>query len=188
MADVAEITRLADWKTCQIRNQSLDTNALLVRGIRIADSISNRIQELEKQSQPDVTKVEAGSRMVTLLFASAALNYLHTILFGADADNPEIAIRVMQNLEMLETLPNWLMIRVNWPFTITGCLAGKALHDRFRNLVGRMAAQKQPLGMTWKGLMVMEECWRLRQYQPELSADCDWKRAMESLGKRILLV
>ena len=65
---------------------------------------------------------------------------------------------------------------------------GKTLYDRFRGLVERIRAQKQPLGMTWKGLMVMEECWRLRQSQPELEVDCDWKMAMKSLGTRILLV
>jgi len=89
---------------------------------------------------------------------------------------------------MLEALPGGLIIRVNWAFTILGCVAGKTLYDRFRGLITRLAARKQPLGMTWKGLLVMEECWRLRESQPELEADCDWKRAMKSLGTRILLV
>lgn len=188
MAEIAEITHLADWKTLQLYNKSLDAAELSARAMVIANRLTCLIHESEKQAELEMTKVEAGSRLVTLQFAWAAHIYLHVTAFGADADNPEIALRVGQSLEMLEALPNWLMIRVNWPFTITGCLAGTALHDRFRGLVGRMAARKQPLGMTWKGLMVMEECWRLRQSRPETSADCGWKQAMESLGKRILLV
>ena len=188
MADIAEITNLTDWMTHHSLIKSLDTKELSTRTAVIANRLADRVRGLEKQSDLYMAKTEAGSRSVTLQFAWAAQIYLHVILFGADAENPEIMFRVGRSLEMLEKLPNWLMIRVNWAFTIVGCLAGKNLYDRFRGLVGRMAAQKQPLGMTWKGLMVMEECWRLRQSRPEVSAYCDWREAMKSLGKRILLV
>jgi len=135
-----------------------------------------------------MTELKADSRLVTLQFARAAQVYLLTIIFGTDPAHPEITPLVNRNLQMLEALPEGLVIRVNWAFTITGCLACKTLYDRFRGLIMRLAAQNRPLGMSWKGLMVMEECWRLRESQPELGADCDWKMATMSLGKRVLLV
>jgi hypothetical protein len=188
MANIAEITCLADWKTSQLQTKSLDTKELSGRAISMAARLVDQVQELEQQSVLDMTKLETESRLVTLQFACAAQVYLHVVVSGADTADPELVLHVNRSLQMLEALPNWLVIRVNWAFTILGCMAGKTLYDRFRGLITRIAAQKQPLGMTWKGLIVMEECWRLRQSQPELEADCDWKRATKSLGTRILLV
>jgi hypothetical protein len=188
MANIAEITYLADWKTSQLRTKSLDTKELSGRAISIAARLVDQVQELEQQSVLNMTTREAESRLVTLQFACAAQVYLHVVVFGADTADPELALRVGRSLQMLEALPNGLVIRVNWAFTILGCMAGKAQYDRFRRLITRIAAQKQPLRMTWKGLIVMEECWRLRESQPELEADCDWKRATKSFGTRILLV
>lgn len=188
MANIAEITYLADWKTSQFRTTSLDTNELSERAISLAARLVDQVQKLEQQSVFGMTKLEAESRLVTLQFACAAQVYLHVVVFGANTANPELGLRVGKGLQMLEMLPNGLVIRVNWAFTVLGCMAGKSLHDRFRGLVTRIAAQNLPLGMTWKGLIVMEECWRLRQSQPDLGADCDWKSATKSLGSRILLV
>lgn len=188
MANIAEITCLADWKISQLQTKSLDKKELSGRAISMAARLVDQVQELEQQSVLNMTKLEAEIRLVTLQFAWAAQVYLQVVVFGADTADPELVLHVSRSLQMLETLPNRLMIRVNWAFTILGCMAGKTLYDRFRGLITRMVAQKQPLGMTWKGLMVMEECWRLRQSQPELGLDCDWKMATKSLGRRILLV
>jgi hypothetical protein len=188
MANIAEITRLADWKTCQLQTESLDTNELSERAASIAVRLVDQVQELEQQSVLEMRKLKAESHLVTQLFARAAQVYLHVVTHGANPADPELVSHVNKSLEMLEALPNGLVIRVNWAFTILGCMAGKTLHDRFRGLIARIAAQRLPLGMTWKGLIVMEECWRLRQSHLELDADCDWKRAMKSLGTRILVI
>jgi hypothetical protein len=188
MANIAEITCLADWKSSQLQTKSLDIKELSGRAISMAARLADQVQELEQRSLLDMTKLEAESRLVTLLFARAAQVYLHVVVFGADTADPKLVLHVSRSLEMLEALPNGLVIRANWAFTIPGCMAGKTMYDRFRGLITSIAAQKRPLGMTWKGLIVMEECWRLRQSQPELEADCDWKRATKSLGTRILLV
>ncbi|KAH8883318.1 hypothetical protein GQ53DRAFT_732494 [Thozetella sp. PMI_491] len=188
MASIAEITCLADWKTTQLQTQSLDEEELFRRAASVAAGLEDQVRELNQQSSLHTTKLEQESRLVSLQFAYAAQAYLHVVVYGADIDHPELASMVSQNLQMLETLPHRPMIRVHWAFTIAGCLAGSSLHDRFRGLIAKLRAQKLPLGLTWKGLLVMEECWRLRQSQPELAVDCDWKMAMKSLGKRVLLV
>jgi hypothetical protein len=188
MANIAEITCLADWKTSQLQIGSLDTKELSGRAIPMAARLVDQVKELEQRSMLDLTKLEAESYLVTLQFARAAQVYLRVVVFGADTADPELIFHVSQSLQMLEALPKGLLIRVNWAFTILGCMAGKTLYDRFRDLVRRLSAQKLPLGMTWKGLIVMEECWRLRHSQPDMGADCEWKMAMKSLGTKILLV
>ena len=188
MASIAEITCLADWKTSQLQSRCLDPGEFSRRAALLAARLRDQVQELDQQCLSGMPKLEWESRLVTLQFACAAQAYLHVLIFGADTTHPELVLIVDRNLQMLEMLPHRSMIRVNWAFTIIGCLAGERLYGRFRGLIGRLAAQKQPLGVTWKGLIVMEECWRLRQSQPEWRGVCDWKMAMKSLGKRILLV
>jgi hypothetical protein len=185
MASIAEITQLADWKNLlQLESKVIDAAELCRRAGSIASRLRNQIRELEMQSRLDETKLEEESRLVTLQFACAAQAYLHVVVHGFDRLHSELGRLVEHNLRLLEGLPGGLLIRVNWPFTITGCLADRALHERYRGLVARLVAERRPLGMTWKGLMVIEECWRLRELRP----NCDWQAAMKSLGKRVLLV
>ena len=188
MAKIAEITCLADWKTSQLLAKSLNTEELANRAASLDPWLTDEISKLEKLIVPNVTHSEEDSCVVTLQFAYAARVYLHVIVYGADIAAPELVLRVRQSVEILEALPSRLLIRVCWPFTITGCMADETQHFKFQAIVARAAEKKQLLGMSWKGLIVMEECWRLRQAQLEMQGDCEWRRAMKSLGTRILLV
>ncbi|VUC25644.1 unnamed protein product [Clonostachys rosea] len=187
MASIAEITHLSDWKTAQLKSRLLDTEELSSRAAAILSRLLEQVQEFESQSFVGADDLQERSRLVTLQFAYAAQVYLHVVLSGPDTSHPEIALLVRRGLEMLEALPFGLIIRANWAFTIIGCLAGEDLHVRFRGLIRCLIEHKRPLGMTWKGLMVMEECWRLRQCQPGLENSCDWRVAMKTLGSQILL-
>ena len=188
MASIAEITCLADWRASQTQCGVLDADELFRRAATIGTRLREQVRDLEQPSVAIKRQLEAESRLVTLQFACAAEAYLHVVVFGPDPTHSELVPIVSRNLQMLDALPHGLVIRVNWAFTITGCLADESLHDGFRHLITRLAAKNQPLGMSWKGLIVMEECWRLRRSRPDLEATCDWKSATESLGKRILLV
>ena len=188
MASIAEITCLADWKASQTQGGVLDVDELSRRAATIGARLRDQVRDMEQHSVVVKKKLEMESRLVTLQFACAAQAYLHVVVFGPDPTHSELVPIISRSLQMLDALPHGLVIRVNWAFTITGCLADESLHDGFRHLITRLAAKNQPLGMSWKGLMVMEECWRLRRSRPGLEATCDWKSATESLGKRILLV
>ncbi|RKK36120.1 hypothetical protein BFJ67_g12969 [Fusarium oxysporum f. sp. cepae] len=89
-------------------------------------------------------------------------------------------------LEKLEALPSRLVIRTAWPYTITGCMAmSESQHHRFRQILDQVLQEAQAPGITWKGLLVMEECWRLRRMHPDQFFG--WRQAMESLGARVIL-
>ncbi|KAF5656111.1 Zn2 Cys6 DNA-binding protein [Fusarium circinatum] len=89
-------------------------------------------------------------------------------------------------LEKLETLPTRLVMRTAWPYTITGCMAmSESQHHRFRQILHQVLQEAQAPGITWKGLIVMEECWRLRRMHP--GRFFGWREAMESLGARVIL-
>ncbi|KAF5560462.1 Zn2 Cys6 DNA-binding protein [Fusarium napiforme] len=89
-------------------------------------------------------------------------------------------------LEKLEALPTRLVMRAAWPYTIIGCMAmSESQHHRFRQILDRVLQEAQAPGITWKGLIVMEECWRLRRMHP--GQYFGWREAMESLGARVVL-
>ncbi|KAM0324486.1 hypothetical protein ACHAPQ_008316 [Fusarium lateritium] len=89
-------------------------------------------------------------------------------------------------LEKLETLPTRLVMRTSWPYTIAGSMAtSESQHQRFRGILDKVLQEAQPPGIAWKGLIVMEECWRLRRMNQH--GNFGWREAMESLGARVIL-
>ncbi|KAH8912745.1 hypothetical protein BR93DRAFT_922708 [Coniochaeta sp. PMI_546] len=149
--------------------------------------IQDLIQEAASSSSPSAEGLETDSSWVTLLHAYAALVYLQTVItHEALSIQSNIQETVTECLGLLEALPCRLFIRVCWPFTVAGCMAGEGHHPRFRALVDRVAEAGHVLGFTWKGLIVMEKCWELRRCKPE-SMWC-WRTTMEHMHARILLV
>lgn len=154
-------------------------------------TLTLQIQELIREAASVFSRsavdLEAGSSWVTLLHAYAAKVYLQTVENQEGLRrNLDMEQTVMKCLELLEELPPRLFIRVCWPFTIAGCMAGEGLYSRFRATVQRVEESGNVLGFTWKGLIVMEECWRLRRCKPE-KIWC-WRTTMEHMGVRILLI
>jgi hypothetical protein len=188
MANIAEITCLEDWNTHQTQDNLLDKVEVSEHAGCLAAHLEESVRKLEQQPVTNLTKLEAESHLVTLVFAYAAQVYLHVVAFSSNPNDAKIVGVVSRALPKMEAFPTGLVIRVNWAFMVLGCMAHESLQHRFRGLIARLVAQRLPLGMTWKGLMVMEECWRLRASQPDLKSCCDWKTAMNSLGKRILIV
>ncbi|TPX11351.1 uncharacterized protein E0L32_001169 [Thyridium curvatum] len=156
-------------------------------GIALASHIQALIQEATCSFDVSSKGPEADSKWVTLLHAHAALVYLHTVAAHASLDlGFDMQETVLACVELLEALPYRLFIRVCWPFTVTGCMVEEAHQPRFRAMLERVEAAGHVLGFTWKGLMVMEECWRLRRSKPE-SLWC-WRTTVKHMQARILLI
>jgi hypothetical protein len=153
----------------------------------LALEIRHLIQEAASALTNSSPGLEADSCWVILLHACAVSVYLQTAtaLEGLGS-GLEMEDTVGKCLELLEALPSHLFIRVCWPFTVAGCMAGEHNHSRFRTVVRHVEQAGHVLGFTWKGLIVMEECWRLRRCRPE-SIWC-WRTTMEHMRARILLI
>lgn len=193
MATIVEIARLDQWKAMQHGqiHPSSATAEMGRRGIQLADKLKSGVEGLEKgggQStrSPD-SDLEEDSRLVSILWAYAAQVFLQVTAFETEDTRPYIDQTFVNIcLQKLEELPARLVIRVCWPYTIAGCMSTSESHGRFRRIVSRTMQKSQPIGMTWKGLMVMEECWRMRKIRGPTKIG--WREAMESLGARILLI
>ena len=190
MMSLLDISHLEHWKREAQKTGTLSLEELLHR----ADNIEKRLRLNLLQVSSEVSSLNsqaADSSLVTSVFAHAALVYLRVAVFGGHPSIPEIHNTVSIALDLLESLPLRLQIRVCWPIGIIGCMiAEEAKQKKFRELYDRGQAERVKLGAVWKAWEVIEECWRLRREgSGNLQMEgCDWRTAMRSLGLRILLI
>lgn len=188
MIAMAKITETEAWKEEQEKRRCLDLKHLSTKLSTVEANIKGCIQEvgLDPTTPLTPTSLEADSNAVTVLYAYAALIYLHVVLSGPLPQNPGIEENVTRCLEMLEVLPPRLFMRVCWPFTVAGCMATETQYERFQALLPRVLAERVPPGLTWKGLLVMEKCWHLRSSGED--GECYWRTAMKGMGLKILFI
>ena len=67
-------------------------------------------------------------------------------------------------------------------------MASEENENVFRSVTRSALETGEQAGTVWKGMLVMEECWRLRKLPDRGSLGSDWMAAMESMGLRIMLV
>ncbi|PNP76767.1 hypothetical protein FNYG_09870 [Fusarium nygamai] len=131
--------------------------------------------------------LDLDAAMISLIWAYGARILLQVVIPPVMSEQTSIEQAFVNiYLDKLEALPTRLMMRTAWPYTITGCMAmSESQHHRFRQILDRVLQEAQAPGITWKGLIVMEECWRLRRMHP--GQYFGWREAMESLGARVIL-
>lgn len=193
MATIGEIARLEQRKTMQeIRARSDQQLGLERRRSEILSTLKSGIERLEKNNNSPRTSaasaLQEDIRLVSIVWAYAAQVFLQVASSGMNDVGTYVDQAIVSAcLEKLQELPTRLVMRIHWPYTISGCMATNvSQHEKFRWILGKTMQQCQPPGVTWKGLMVMEECWRLRQMRGDPSVT--WRDAMDSLGARVLLM
>lgn len=160
-------------------SQATVLEAIFERGIR-------GLREARAKGEPE-TRLEMHSSLVTELFALAAVAYLHVTMSGALPFLPAVRTSVRRTVAALCALPEELLIRVSWPFAVAGCMVLEEEREAVRGVVARAQSGGFNIGTVWKGMLVVEECWRLRDAAGEVAVEVSWVEAMESLGEKILL-
>ncbi|KAI8628844.1 fungal-specific transcription factor domain-containing protein [Xylariaceae sp. FL1651] len=186
MTAICSISALEAWKDESYKGVTLDWTQLLERALGIESMIESYLQEaVDSRIYPLLGSANADSKAVTVIYSYAALVYLHLVTSEDPTRKCKMRESTRRCLEKLETLPAVLFIRVCWPFAVAGCMADEGDQDRFRALVARVIAERQVLGFTWKALIVMEECWRLRREQ---GGNWCWRTTMKHMGLRVLFI
>ncbi|KAF2654747.1 hypothetical protein K491DRAFT_716868 [Lophiostoma macrostomum CBS 122681] len=190
MATITKIARLEQWKvTHQEQRHAVDISAQLARQRKqLNDELQAGIDRLE--SEPEcmhARDLEEDIRLLSIIWGYAAQLLLQVTVSDMEEDSANTSQTLVNTcLQKLEHLPTRLVMRASWPYTIAGSLAAsEEQHTRFRRIVGRTLEEAQPPGISWKGLMVMEECWRLRRVRG--GKLIGWRDGMKSLGARVLL-
>jgi hypothetical protein len=190
MAIICEISSLEQWRMMhQNQTHAVDINAEMARrGNQLKDDLEQGIGRLESEYKcTHVAGMEEDIRLISIVWAYGALVLLQVTVLGADSNNSDMdQTFVNACLERLEALPTRLVMRTSWAYTVAGSMAlDESQHARFRWIVGKTMQEAQPPGISWKGLIVMEECWRLRGVQG--GGRVGWREAMASLGARVIL-
>ncbi|KAF2786637.1 hypothetical protein K505DRAFT_368061 [Melanomma pulvis-pyrius CBS 109.77] len=190
MAVIAKIVRLEQWKIVQEgQMHGADINAELARqSDQISDELNDGIDKLERGHQHvDAAGAEEDIRQVSIIWAYGAHVLRQFVLSDAQSDESAMDQTLVNAcLQKLEAVPTRLVMRTTWPFTIAGSMASSEHQQaRFRWVLGKTMQEAQPPGISWKGLIIMEECWRLRRIHGQIKIG--WKEAMESLGARAIL-
>ena len=190
MGMIVEIAHLEEQKVKhQNQMHELETVTELLQGDKqIAEKLESGLDELEKDLyHSDVISFEKDSILISILWAYGAQIFRQMVMLDLEPDQASLdQTFVNACLEKLEELPTRLVMRSSWPYTIAGCMSmSESQHARFRRVLGRTMQEAQPPGISWKGLIVMEECWRLQQ--TEGHGRVGWREAMERLGARVIL-
>lgn len=185
LAIISRIVRLEQWR---LTHHEVDIQAELWRRRKQLDEeLDSVIGMLQQVDSGNRTNTASDANLISILWAIGA-KVLHQVTtapilpgqVGIDQTSVDAC------LEKLEALPTRLVMRATWPYTIAGSMAlTESQQQRFRGIVGRTLRDAQPPGISWKGLIVMEECWRLRRMRPDQFIG--WREAMDSLGARVIL-
>ena len=161
---------------------------LLLRNNQIAEDLNSGIHLLERTHHRSDTKpIGEDIRLISILWTYGAQILRQTVTSDLEPAHANLGqAYVNACLEKLEELPTRLVMRASWPYPITGCMStSESQHERFRRELGRTMQEAQPPGIAWKGLIVMEVCWKLRRVEGD--GRIGWREAMERLGARVLL-
>lgn len=192
LAIISRIVSLEQWRLMrQTQLYKVDIQAeLCQRRNQLDEELDNVIGILEQDSGNGThatSCLASDARLISILWAHGA-KVLHQVTTASILPG-QVGIdqtSVDACLEKLEALPTRLVMRATWPYTIAGSMALSASQQqRFRGIVGRTLRDAQPPGISWKGLIIMEECWRLRRMHP--NQFFGWREAMSSLGARVIL-
>lgn len=208
MIAIARISELAIWKQEQQNVGKLSVIELTRRGVDIQQGIESRLEDIQRrlgirEDCPDSAccqkpAIPAGLTIlvITRIFASSALTYLHSTISGPHPSLPEIEKSVKDTIEGFKLLSGPKMMRnLVWPFVVTACLATGQERVFMEVVMRRMEMGEEldgdgAMGMC-AGFGVVREVWRRRDAGE--GRGFDWVRgegedgAEEGKG-RVLLV
>ena len=190
MGKVVEIAKLEQRKVTHQNQMNISDVIveLLQYDRRIAEELESGIDRLERDfNRTNATIFDDDIRLISILWAYGAQVFRQTVMWDLEPVRPSIdQTFVNACLEKLEELPTRLIMRSSWPYTIAGCMSlSESQHERFRRVFGRTKQEAQPPGISWKGLIVMEECWKMRREEGDRRIG--WREAMQRLGARVIL-
>jgi hypothetical protein len=205
LIQIGEIAALDAWKQRCKKAGNLDVMVLAHRATAIKNSLDIHLTRLEREpaiiatkesmlldvfapnhsQQPEVDLSQ--SRLVTRVWAHAALLYLYIVVSGWQPASFDVRYHVDQIIELLtsQILPPALLRTMVWPFCVAGCLAEPVQEARFRG----MTESLQPptiFGTVRKALEIMEHVWQRRDTGD--GASRDFAMCFRSQGDLVLLI
>jgi C6 transcription factor Pro1 len=191
MESIRTISELQAWKHQQALSGSLSLIELARRALKAKQELDQaRQSNLELLMNHSTHSKTSSIRIITNIFACAALIYLHVVVSGARPEISEIKKAVTDTIEALKTIPNVEIVKsLTWPICIAACLADGDNRTFFERLEKGVADEYGINQRVLRGISTAKECWRLRDGKGSSVAGkaYDWRDSMASLGEMVLL-
>jgi C6 transcription factor Pro1 len=190
MLQIGEIASLDAWKKECKNAGNLDYMKLVRRAMVIKDALDAQLTTMSDEprtnghdeaptldmfalshSQPSASHLTS-SHVATRIWAYAALAYLSVVVSGFQPASEDTRYAVDSAIRLLtqEVSPPAMIRTMQWPLTISGCLADPMQQASIRNLIRGLEPQRIFGGLI-RALIIMEGIWADRSAEHDIT-DC----------------
>jgi hypothetical protein len=156
MSAILDVSMLDKWKQEEQDNHQLSLKELTHRAMSVESVLENGIQEAAGGALVDI---------VTSIYTTSTLTYLHSVVSGLNPHLSEIQESVSRTITLLKQLPeSHIVTALVWPLCITDYMASLDQEDFFTGLISSAGVTNQALRNYWAALQILEDTWKIRDH------------------------
>ncbi|CRG82702.1 hypothetical protein PISL3812_00046 [Talaromyces islandicus] len=194
MRAIGDIAALDKWKNNAQDDSAPDPSDLVSRGRIIERQLERGLQSLDyfdlethSLTTADPLKKANTIKNVTRSFATAALVYLHVVLFELEEDSDKMQDAVARNVASMKRITDQQDMRgLVWPICISGSMAGTP-HQPFYEAIVKETLGDSPrdFGNCTTILKILTRSWEIRRLGK--NHPVRWRHAMTEIGLCLLV-
>lgn len=194
MRAIGDIATLDAWKHNVKDDGATSHSELASRGQVIEQQLERGLKDLNSSESDSYSTTMTGPskrlsiiKNVTRSFATAALVYLRTVLFGLGDDSDKIQDAVARNVASMKKITDQQDMRgLVWPICISGSMA-ETTHQPFYEAVVKETLGDSPrdFGNCATILKILTRSWEIRRLSQ--SRSMGWRNAMAEIGTCLLV-
>ncbi|KAF5866590.1 hypothetical protein ETB97_010683 [Aspergillus alliaceus] len=179
MSTILDVGILDQWKREELSHFRLSMKELTRRATSIEMVLESGIKEARSGGVVDI---------VTSIYATSALTYLHSVVSGLNPYLSEVQDSVSRTITLLKQLPDSRVVSsLVWPLCITGCMASPDHEAFFTGIIHASGLTQPALRNGWYVLEIMENAWKIRDLMTQPSA-ITWEDMINGHNPPTLLI
>lgn len=179
MLAILEVGILDKWKREEQEHGRLSLKQLTGRAMAIEAILESGLREASGGATAD---------LITSIYATSTLTYLHTVVSGLNPNLIEVQESVTTTIFLLKRLPDVGIAKsLVWPLAVTGCMASRSQEEFLRGLVLSAGVGPRSQRNLWELLKIWEDNWKNREDMSK-HPPTRWEDVINRQGPPILLV
>ncbi|KEY64038.1 Tri10 [Stachybotrys chartarum IBT 7711] len=176
---ILEVGELDKWKRVEQEHHRLSLKDLGNRATVIEEMIETGLRESSGSALVD---------LVTSIYATSTLTYMHTVVSGLNPNLREVQDSVAATMVLLKQLPDVRIAKnLVWSLVVTGCMASLGQEDFFRGLNAVAGTSVRGLRNCWGLATIWDRTWNMRDTITTTSHTV-WEDLINGQGPPNLLV
>ena len=206
IAQIGAVAEIDSWRAALQHRRCLDYIELVKRATLVKEAIELRMEDFEQESSQAATSAEAEAdlcdiftmddrhssrqmihqgRIVTRIWAHAALLYLSVVVSGWQPENVEVRRHVTEVATLLHdpTISPAVFRTLIWPFCVAGCLADSSTEGDFRSFFERFQSLTT-FGTFNEAVRIVKDAWLCGR----TDMHCSFSDYFQNEGRRIYII